>query len=297
MKWAVYLVIFLLWSVAVKADADGPDFYQIAGKGSVQMFADKAVNSQLLLLIPQGTNGLQNLGCSGGPSFSDWQAMDDQQRLADKQKAWCKISVNGRQGWVLRQHLSEGSVISEKPTFDCTAARPHEIEILICGNNELIALDLKMAQVYKAATAAASALDIDAVSAKKALQQSQNGWIKGRNECWKAVHDKAACTIDAYKQRITKLQIQWLLIAETNVAVYTCSDNYEDELSARFFIDTEMPGALIDYGDRNEVFIQQRAASGARYVGDYGKVFWVKGQQANFTWQQSNIDKTCVIVN
>jgi uncharacterized protein len=42
-------------------------------------------------------------------------------------------------------------------------------------------------------------------SKKKALKAEQSGWVKGRNECWKA-DDKRACIKGEYESRINELK-------------------------------------------------------------------------------------------
>ena len=209
MKYLLSLSVSLLLTFVALADADGPDYFRISGTISAQMFDDKSPQTKLVLLVPPGTDGIQNLGCEGAPSLADWQAMNEEARQAAKQSAWCKVSVNGRQGWIQNQFLSEGSTITTQPTFDCTAPRPHEIEILVCGDIALIALDNELAQVFQAAKTQASKLENSAQYAVKSLVAEQRGWIKDRNECWKDQQDKKACAMAVYQQRIADLKSKW----------------------------------------------------------------------------------------
>ena len=209
MKYLLSLLVILLPVFVVWAEADGPDYYRITGAISAQMFEDKSQQTKLVLLVPPGTDGIQNLGCEGAPSLADWQAMSEQARQAAKQLTWCKVSVNGHQGWIQTQFLAEGSAITKQPTFDCTTPRPHEIEILICGDLVLIELDQTLAQVFQAAKSQASKLENNAQDAVKSLTAEQRGWIKDRNECWKDQQDKKACAMAAYQQRIAYLESKW----------------------------------------------------------------------------------------
>ncbi|WP_417760821.1 MliC family protein [Shewanella sp.] len=297
MKKVCYFLGLLFASSHAHAEADGPDFYRITGTTPAPMYAAKAETSQLILLLPPDTDGLKNLGCTGIPTFSAWQNMTEAERQAAKQNSWCKIDVNSRQGWIKQQFLAEGSAVTAKPSFDCTAPRPHEIEILICGNPELIALDNKMQQRYQAALNAANALDADTAQAIDTLKKSQSGWLKGRNECWKALDARTSCTINEYRQRMAYLQVKWQLVKPTTTARYSCNAAKTDELTAYFFPDAEVPGVAIDYGDSRAVLTQQPAESGTRYVGNFGKVFWVTGQQAKFTWTPAEAVKTCTLAS
>jgi uncharacterized protein len=85
-----------------------------------------------------------------------------------------------------------------KPSFKCTQSS-HEIEQLICGNDELAALDVSLNNLYN------TVLKHTPAGAQKRLKAEQIGWVKGRNDCWKA-DDKVACTRDAYNARINELK-------------------------------------------------------------------------------------------
>ena len=71
------------------------------------------------------------------------------------------------------------SLHAQGPAFDCAKA-DGDVETLICKDAALGALDRKLDEVYKAATAKAR----DKMAAT--LRAEQRGWVKGRNECWKA---------------------------------------------------------------------------------------------------------------
>ena len=86
------------------------------------------------------------------------------------------------------------------PTFDCTKT-DSSIETLICQDSELAALDIKLAAVY----AAASQKVQEQEQQSPLLTTGQRGWIKGRNDCWKA-DDKKGCAKTEYQRRIAELQ-------------------------------------------------------------------------------------------
>ena len=71
------------------------------------------------------------------------------------------------------------ALLAQGPTFDCAKAQG-EVEQLVCSDPALAALDRKLDQVYKAAAAKATGK----LAAR--LRAEQRGWVKGRNECWKA---------------------------------------------------------------------------------------------------------------
>lgn len=83
------------------------------------------------------------------------------------------------------------------PSFSCSAVSKGSMEELICQNETLSALDLKLANIYKQALVKSNN--------NSTLKAEQRGWIKGRDECWKA-DDKTSCLNDSYQQRISELQ-------------------------------------------------------------------------------------------
>jgi uncharacterized protein len=108
---------------------------------------------------------------------------------------------------------------AQGPAFDCSRATG-EVEELICQDQELAALDRKLDAVYRAALSKAR----DGMSQQ--LRAEQRGWIKGRNECWKArgaggpvfltaswqAADMRECVEGNYKIRISELQARWQLV-------------------------------------------------------------------------------------
>ena len=66
------------------------------------------------------------------------------------------------------------------PSFDCSKVGAGSVEEMVCKDENLSALDLKMAEVYKEASK-------KAVNEKPpVLKAGQRGWIKGRDDCWKS---------------------------------------------------------------------------------------------------------------
>lgn len=168
------------------------------------------------------------------------------------------------------------------PGFDCTKASG-EIETLICGDADLAALDRKLADVYGASLRKLKGA-ADKQAAVKSLKAEQRGWIKGRNDCWKA-EDKRACTEDAYKMRIALLQARYVLVPGGKPVFYTCNGNPADELAATFF-PTDPQAVRLERGDRQTIALQARSASGARYLGDFGILFWEHHGTAQVEWPE-----------
>lgn len=84
------------------------------------------------------------------------------------------------------------------PSFDCAKASS-DIEKLICRDGELAELDRSLAELYSVV------LKNTPGSAQNQLKAEQRGWIKGRDDCWKA-DDLRTCVADEYRFRIDELK-------------------------------------------------------------------------------------------
>ncbi|WP_083760388.1 PliI family lysozyme inhibitor of I-type lysozyme [Sulfurovum sp. NBC37-1] len=93
--------------------------------------------------------------------------------------------------------LLTSTLYANQPSFDCSKVEKKSSEGLICSSDELMDIDRELATVYKQALAKASEEDM--------LKAHQRGWIKGRNDCWKA-EDEKACMLDQYQLRIKELK-------------------------------------------------------------------------------------------
>lgn len=94
---------------------------------------------------------------------------------------------------------------ANQPSFDCGKVKADSSEGVICSSDELMGLDRELAAVYKKALHKASKGDM--------LKAEQRGWIKGRNECWKA-EDEKKCMADEYTRRIQELKEKYTLTSE-----------------------------------------------------------------------------------
>ena len=94
------------------AVADGPDFLRVVGvrEGSALSLRDgPGLDAGRIALMPAGTDGLRNLGCRGGPSLVEWQAMTVRERAAARRQRWCNVEFRGLKGWAAGWYLGEGS--------------------------------------------------------------------------------------------------------------------------------------------------------------------------------------------
>jgi uncharacterized protein/heat shock protein HslJ len=169
-------------------------------------------------------------------------------------------------------------VLAQDPTFDCMKARG-SIEKMICVDRELGELDRTLSTVYSAALRKA------ANERPPILKAEQRGWIKGRNDCWKA-DDNRACVVEAYSRRIVELQARYRLVHASSPVGYVCNGNPVDEIIVTFF-QTDPPSLLAERGDQTSLMFLEPSASGAKYVGrneslweHHGEVIVVWGYQA-----------------
>ena len=170
-------------------------------------------------------------------------------------------------------------VCAIEPSFDCSKA-DHDAEELICRDNELAALDNQLAGVYH------SALENIPADEHRNLKAIQRGWIKGRNDCWKA-DDLRSCVQLAYESRITELQIQGCLVTVPAPVKYQCDGGEYDYLTAVFYQETAMPAVVltrINDRDSGQVIAWPTpSGSGAKYQGR-NILFWTKGDEAMVEW-------------
>jgi uncharacterized protein len=178
---------------------------------------------------------------------------------------------------------------AQGPAFDCSKATG-EVEELICQDEELAALDRTLDEVYRAAMSKARH------GMLQQLRAEQRGWIKGRNECWKAqgaggpvfltaswqAADMRECVEDNYKIRISELQARWQLVPAKGPVFYSCEKNPANEVVATFS-ETDPPTAVLERGDLSMMTWLVPTASGSRYEGQ-NVMFWIKKDEAVFSW-------------
>lgn len=184
---------------------------------------------------------------------------------------------------------------AQGPTFDCAKAQG-QVEKLICADADLAARDRKLDEVYKAAVAKArDGLLND-------LRAEQRGWVKGRNECWKASGDAPAfltaswqattvraCVEGQYRLRTSELQAVWQILPPQTVT-FACQDNPANAIVASFF-DADPPSARLERGDTTVTVWRVESASGAKYEGQ-NVTFWNQGAEAMVTWLNVNTGET-----
>lgn len=173
---------------------------------------------------------------------------------------------------------SAGTVAAQDgPSFDCAKARSGA-EQAICASEELSRLDRLVSARYSAALDVIRGLDTGAEPAEDQLRTEQRGWIKGRDECWKA-DDESACIRDAYLRREAALVARWMLQEPVNVATWACGGSPANQV-VTYFYDTTLPSLRFERGDSIDTGSLVPTASGAKYDGSFGRSIWIKGDTA-----------------
>lgn len=175
------------------------------------------------------------------------------------------------QGWLAALMLiAPCAALAQGPAFDCARASG-QVEKLVCTDASLARLDRQLHDVYEAALAKAQG------RLKTTLREEQRGWVKGRNECWKADGQPTwltaswtestvpGCTQAQYRLRTAELQAVWRLVAPRTVT-YACGASPANELVVHHFA-TDPPSLRLERGDRTVTLWRVPASGPERYEG------------------------------
>lgn len=166
--------------------------------------------------------------------------------------------------------LSAAAQAADGPTFNCAKAQG-KVEQAICADAGLAARDRALADAYKAAAAKAKGKLADT------LRAEQRGWVKGRNDCWKAEGNETWITatwtvktvkdcVDAqYRLRTAELQSVWRLLPPAT-AFFACNGNPADEVVVNAFA-SDPATIRLERGDRTVTLWQVGAAADGRFEG------------------------------
>ena len=194
-------------------------------------------------------------------------------------EAWCRhidrrVRERSTDSAANRGDRSE-SDMATGPSYNCDKVEADSIEEMICKDGELSSLDRKLSRVY--ADAARKATN----EHPPVLKAEQRGWIKGRNDCWKA-DDERACVQSAYQSRIAELEARYRLVADSGPVRFVCEENPANEVIVTFF-QTDPPTLIAERGDSVSLMYLQPSASGTKYQGR-NEIFWEHQGEASITW-------------
>ncbi len=173
---------------------------------------------------------------------------------------------------------------ADGPAFDCRRADQGSVVRLVCSEPALAALDRRLAAVY------AQALNKARHPQRRVLKAEQRGWVKGRDDCWKAA-DVKACVVDAYTLRTVELQASYRLVPAQGPTTWTCDGDPRNEVLVTHFA-TEPASLIAERGDQTSLMVQQSAASGTRYVGR-NESFWEHQGEATVVWGHQAPEMRC----
>lgn len=287
----IALVSMMLTSFGVTATADGPDYFQIIDTQKlVQIYEKPNTESPRLGIITDSDIKLRNRGCKGITPFLEWKKMNPKERSNAKKKAWCFIENNNIKGWVKMEYLREYT-FHKRPQLDCVKAT-HEAELTICADPELIELDNKMAVVYSEAIKVAASIPERDKHSLKELKATQQGWVKGRNDCWKAKSEIKKCILSEYQRRIAYLEVRWGLVKPLKKFRYTC-DNARDEIIITRYNTSYFPSVSAERGDKTAVFIAYVDVEPNKFHGDFGSYILFENEQAVVVLDQFKPAQKC----
>ncbi|SFM71541.1 MliC family protein [Marinobacter zhejiangensis] len=180
--------------------------------------------------------------------------------------------------------LTSTPSLSFSPSFPCDQVGDGSIEAMICGDEQLSALDRELDGVYAAASKLAQNEQPPMLAAE------QRGWISGRNDCWKAT-DQRECVRTEYERRIAELQARYRLVEFDGPVSFSCDGNPANEVVVTFF--HTAPATLIaERGDSVSVMYLQPDENGSRYQGR-NESFWEHQGQAVITWGYGAPEMQC----
>jgi uncharacterized protein len=169
-----------------------------------------------------------------------------------------------------------GSTYSASPAFDCGKAEG-EVELLICSDDDLALLDIRLAKTY---TQASKNIPEEERANFRALQR---GWIKGRNDCWKA-EDVRACVEFSYQSKTVELQIAGGLLEAPRYRSLRCGEGTEAvPFTASVYRNADPVSAVITRGNDQVIAFAQVDSSGRRYVAPNVSLTVAEGQ-ATVQW-------------
>lgn len=145
------------------------------------------------------------------------------------------------------------------PAFNCDKAEG-EVELLICSDDDLAVLDLRLAKTYSQAS---QNIPIEERDNFRALQR---GWIKGRNDCWKA-EDVRACVDFSYRSKIVELQIAGGLLEAPRYRSLQCGeDTAASPFTVSIYRNSDPESAVLTRGNDQVIAIAPQGSTAGRYV-------------------------------
>jgi len=185
-------------AACVPHDCDDKGFFWIDTKTGIGLGAHYAPEALLL-----GSNGLsaEQIPAPARQALIDWLTENalkpESVAFVGNTGARTALDPSGFQARASYQPPAGG------PSFDCARASS-QIDKAICGDAELAALDLKLAQLFKEIRQGH-----DTVGARSQLVELQRTWLHGRNADCAHAPDLAACLKTSYRAQHERL-MNWI---------------------------------------------------------------------------------------
>lgn len=158
------------------------------------------------------------------------------------------------------------------PSFDCEDVQT-SVEVSICQESVLAALDLQLEELYQLAMQRLPAQD------HILLEATQSDWLNGRNECWKE-SEVTQCVQSQYELRVSELQIKTGELSAPEATTFQCDSGQTLELY--FYNEAAHPALVLNNPNREILLYLEISASGARYANEHTE-FWERGNEATYT--------------
>ncbi|UDF03661.1 MliC family protein [Asticcacaulis sp. AND118] len=162
--------------------------------------------------------------------------------------------------------------VASPASFDCAKSTPG-VEVVICSDPNLAALDREMARLYGQA---------ESEKPGDTLKRLQRGWLDKRNACAGA-GSPAECLKAAYAERIHDLKVSYAAARapggiSQGPEVWSCGDDTKLNV---LYINAYNPMVVLDSSAGQVLLSRGESASGSRFAGG-GYEFSQKGAEATY---------------
>ena len=122
------ILLLLLYSDLLVAEADGPDYWQVrdvAREDVLNMRSYAAFKAPKVGEIPYHARCIKNMGCKGGLTYQEFTTLSEseKQQITRQRPRWCRVSYQGITGWVAGRYLQEGTCLADEGSGDAATAR------------------------------------------------------------------------------------------------------------------------------------------------------------------------------
>ncbi|WP_416305840.1 MliC family protein [Neptunicella sp. SCSIO 80796] len=185
----------------------------------------------------------------------------------------------------MAQDADDSSLTSTaNPSFDCSSDELSSIEKMVCQDKILAEFDQQLANIYQQAKGKVKGQMLELLTAE------QRGWIKGRDECWKA-EKKTECVSDMYHMRTAELQARFKLVDSNGPVTFECEVPNNNELSVTFY-HSDPATIIASWQNSMSLMYIEPAASGAKYQGR-NTLFWEHQGEAKLKWGAESPEFKC----